>query len=249
MADESEAELQASSRDGAVSRVIGALTSPRATFESIARRPDWLLPLLLLMVVGFALIFSYGHQVGWRGFIEAQLRSSPRIAQLSPQQQEQAINRTTALAPVIAYADTTVGLVLLMMAIAGIFLAGFNIVFGTKIRFKQSFAVMAYGFLPRVVKGILAVIVIWVHPPEGINPQNIVMSNVGAFLSAGAAAWLRVLGSSIDVFTFWAMALLAIGFAAADSSKKVTVKSAFTLVFAFWLVFLLIVVGFTAVFS
>ena len=35
-------------------RIIGVLFSPDATFASIARRPDWVAPLVLILVVSFA---------------------------------------------------------------------------------------------------------------------------------------------------------------------------------------------------
>lgn len=246
MAEEIQAQ-ESSAWKSPMSRVIGAFLSPRVTFASIAKKPDWLLPLLLLMAVGVAVIFSFGHRVGWSQLIESRLAGNPRFAQLSAQRQERAIARAASLAPAAAYAETTVGGVVVLLIMAGIFLGAFNLVFGTNIRFKQSFSIATYGFLPHAVKGVLALVVVWVRPPEAADVQNLVMSNAGAFLSSGAEAWLRLLASSIDVFSFWTMGLLAIGFAAAGSPEKVRAKSAFALVFALWAIYLIVAVGFTAV--
>jgi hypothetical protein len=38
--------------DSGFGRLIGVLVSPGKTFESIARRPTWLVPLLVLVAVG-----------------------------------------------------------------------------------------------------------------------------------------------------------------------------------------------------
>ena len=35
-------------------RIIGVLFSPDSTFKSIARRPDWVVPLVLLLVISLA---------------------------------------------------------------------------------------------------------------------------------------------------------------------------------------------------
>lgn len=246
MADEIQAQ-ETAGRKSPMGRVLGAFLSPRATFASIAKKPDWLLPLLLIMAIALAVIFSFGHRVGWRQLIESRLENNSRFAQLSAQQQERAMARAAALAPVAAYAQSTVGVVVVLLIMAGIFLGAFNLVFGTNIRFKQSFSIATYGFLPHALKGLLALVVVWVRPPEGADVRNLVMSNAGVFLSSGAAPWLRLLASSIDVFSFWTMGLLAIGFAAAGSPEKVRGKSAFALVFALWAIYLIVAVGFTAV--
>lgn len=245
MTDETQ-EREIPERPAGASRVIGALISPRRTFASIVEKPGWLLPLVLLIVIGVATVFSFGRRVGWTAIVTRQLAGNSRFAQLTVQQQAQAIARATALAPTVAYAETTAGAVILMLVVAAIFLAAFNIVFSTKIRFSQSFSIMTYGFLPEGVKGILALVVVWARPPEGIDLQNLVMSNAGVFLSSSASPWLRLLASSFDVFSFWTMGLLAIGFAAAGASQKVSAKAALFLVVALWLVYLIVAVGLTA---
>jgi hypothetical protein len=57
-----------------------------------------------------------------------------------------------------------------------------------------------------------------------------------------------VLLSTFDVFTFWKIALMAFGFSAIEP-KKLSVGKAFTIIFALYFVWMLIVTGFTARFS
>jgi hypothetical protein len=235
--------------EGTGGRLVGALFSPRATFESVARKPSWLVPLLLLMAVSVTVVYSYSHRVGWRGFMEKQMAQNSRIAQMSPQQQKVLLERQVRLAPILGYAGSTVGTVVIVLVVAGLFLGAFNIVFGTTIRFKQSLGITTHAFLPGVVKGILGLVVIWAKPPEGIDLQNLVMSNAGAFLSANAANWMKALFTSFDLFAFWIMALLAVGYAAAGSSRKLKVGSALAVVVSLWLIWVLGIVGFTAMFS
>jgi hypothetical protein len=237
------------SRESGISRAIGAIMSPRRTFESIARRPTWLFPVLLVLVLNLVVVFSFSHHIGWRATIEKQLATSSNYAQLTPQQQQQAINRALRIAPIGGAVGATVGFVLILLAMALIFLGAFNIIFGTAIKFKQSFSICAFAFMPGVVRGLLALLIIWVHPPEGVSLQNLVMSNVGAFLPAGVPAWLQTLGTSLDVFTFWSMALLAVGFAAVGTAKKVRFGSALAVVVSLWIVYLLAMVGITAMFA
>jgi hypothetical protein len=237
------------SRESGISRAIGAIVSPRQTFESIARRPTWLFPVLLVIILNVVLLFSFSHRVGWRATIEKQMATSSRMAQLTPQQQQQAMARAERIAPIGAAAGATIGFVIILLAMSLIFLGAFNIIFGAGIRFKQSVSITAYAFMPGALRGLLGLLIVWVRPPEGVTLQNLVMSNVGAFLPTGVPAWLQALGSSLDIFTFWSMALLAVGFAAAGAARKVRFGSALAVIVSIWLVYLLGLVGVTAMFG
>jgi hypothetical protein len=235
--------------EGSAGRLVGALVHPQSTFASIAAKPSWLLPLILLIALNLALTFTYGRRVGWRGFMEKQYANNARLAELSPQQRAQAINRAVRIAPVAGYIGGTVGTIIILLAIAGLFLAAFNIIFGATIRFEASFGVVVHAFLPQALRGILGLVVVLTKPPEGMDLQNLVASNVGAFLPAGASQWLKVLAGSLDVFSFWTLALLAIGFSAASSPRKLSVGTALAVVLALWVVYLAGAVGFTALFA
>jgi hypothetical protein len=241
-----EQSINPPSREGSFSRVVGALVSPRKTFASIVQSPSWLLPVLLIIIVNLVLVSSFSHRIGWATLMEKQMANNSTFNQMTPVQQQQMLDRLTRYAPIGAYAGSTVGVVIILLITSLIFLLAFNIVFGTNIKFRQSFAISAFAFMPGVVKNLLALLVVWVRPPEGVSLQNMVMSNVGAFLPATVPPWLLTLGGLLDVFTFWSLALLAVGYAAAGSSRKVRFGSALAVVVAIWLVFVLGLVGITA---
>lgn len=234
-------------RETPFSRIVGALISPRQTFASIAQKPGWVAPILLILLVNVVLISSFTYRVGWRTTVERQLAKTPAYAQLTPLKQQQTVERLARLAPIGGYIGTTVGTILVLLCIALVLLGAYNIIFGTSIRFRQSFSITSYAFMPSVLRGLLAILIIWVRPPEGISLQNLVMSNVGAFLPSTVPLWLQTLGASLDVFAFWSMALLAIGYVRADQSRKLRFGSALAVVVAFWFVYLFVFVGFAAI--
>lgn len=245
MANE-ERNPEAAAEVGSFGRVVGAIVSPRPTFESIVRKPSWLLPLLLLVAINLGLIFSFTHRIGWRNIIEKQVANNSQFQQLSPAEQQQRIARGARLAPMVAYIVGTAGNVVIVLVIAAIFLGAFNIVFGSGIKFGQSLGITTHAFMPGILKGLIALAVVWVRPPEGVSVQNLVMSNVGAFLPAGVPLWLQTLGASLDLFAFWSIVLLALGYAAASLSRKVKFGSALAVVVSIWLVYVLGFVGFAA---
>ncbi len=231
---------------GAVSRAIGALISPRATFESIAERPSWAFPLVVTIVVGLLFVFSFSQRIGWRTVLEKQLETNSAFNSLSPQQQQQQIDRVVQFAPIAAYASSTVGSVIILLIVAALYLGVFNIVFGTGIKFKQAFGVSVHAYLPLAVKSLVGVLIVWVRPLEGVSLQKLVMSNVGAFLPSSSPAWLITFGSLLDIFIFWTLVLLGIGFAAA-SGKKLKVGAALTVICVVWFIFVIGIVGLTAI--
>jgi hypothetical protein len=232
-----------SAREGASGRLIGAVVSPEATFESIARRPGWLLPVLLLVVVNVAVAFSSIR----RGYVSAYI---PRELEeltpgLTPDQRQKAIAIHTREAPVGAYAYAIIGTPIGLLIVAAVFFGAFRIGFGAAITFAQSFSVTAYAAVPSIVRGFVALAFLWARPPTGASPLTVSMSNLGAYLPAHVPLWLTTLGIHIDAFTFWTMGLLATGFAAA-SAKRVPRRTAFVMVIVIWAVYVLANAGLAA---
>ncbi len=237
-------------RDNAFSRVVGAVVSPRETFQSVARKPGWVLPVLLLIVVNLIVGFSVIRTGALRAGMEKQMESNPAIAQmnaqLSPAQRQQNLDLRMRVAPVTTYAGAIVGTPIVLLIVAAVLLGAFNIVFGAGIRFGQSFAVSAYAAMPSLLGGLVSLVLLWVRPPGAVNLQSLSMSSLAAYLPHGAPLWLVSLGGHLDVFTFWTIGLLAVGYAAASSKKKVRFGSALAVVVVVWLIYVLGAVGLTA---
>jgi hypothetical protein len=89
---------------------------------------------------------------------------------------------------------------------------------------------------------------LYLKPPGTVDLENPVATNIAAVLPDGTAAWLLALCKSFDVFTFWILVLIAIGFAAA-SPKKLKGSKAFTIAFSVWAVWVVCRVGFAFIFS
>ena len=114
--------------------------------------------------------------------------------------------------------------------------------------FKTSLAIAAYASMTAWIKTPLFLLIVFLKPPGTIDVENPIATNLASFLSPDIAKWLYALCKQIDVFTIWTLVLLAIGFAASNRRKLTTGKS-MAIAFGVWAVFLLIVAGFTFVFS
>jgi hypothetical protein len=237
---------------GAVARVLGALFSPRATFEDIARKPGWLLPVLILIILNLAVIGVFSNHVGWRAFMEKQdlqsRRAQQQMAQMTPQQKERMIELQVKVAPIFGYVFGVIGVPIVFLIIGAIFMGIFNATASAALDFKTSFSIAAHAWMPFTLLSLLGILVMYLKPPDTVNIQNLVASNVGALLSKSAPVWLQTLCNALDIFSFWVIGLLALGYSLARP-KKLKMGTTLAWVIGVWLAFVLIRTGFAAMFT
>ena len=73
---------------GEISRIAGVFFEPGKTFADIARRPTWVVPMVLMIVVVLVLIALFAQHVGWERAVRHQFETNPRLMQLPADQRE-----------------------------------------------------------------------------------------------------------------------------------------------------------------
>ena len=67
---------------GEFSRITGVFFDPKKTFEDIAKRPTWIVPVVLIMIAALAVSMTMAQRIGWdrivRHGMEASSRAQPR---------------------------------------------------------------------------------------------------------------------------------------------------------------------------
>jgi Yip1 domain len=249
MASTSATPSQAPETDSnSLARIFGVLFSPKATFQSIVRRPTWLLPMLLLVVFAILVVGIFDKRGGWPAYFQRQDQSTSRFQQLSQQQQQQTLAAQIKYGPKAVYAEVVIAIPLAIVIVASILLAMFNLMHGTQIKFKTAFSIVSYAWVPGIISGILGIVILLLKDPATVDVQNIVAANGSAFISSDAARWKIALLSSFDIFTFWEMFLMAVGFGVA-APRKLSTGKAFASIFVIWLIWVAVKVGATAAFS
>jgi hypothetical protein len=233
---------------GEIGRMTGVLFSPKATFDDIVARPSWVVPLVFLCVMAIAVIAVFGQRVGWRGFMERQFDKNPRTANMPADQREQALNNAVKFAPPITYATVVIATFLVPVIVAAVMLGAFNLLAGTRLNFKVALAIVSFSWIPLAIHGLLSLILLFLKSPDTIDLEHLVGSNPGAYISSDSPRWMMALLTSFDVFSFWVMILMAIGFSAANP-KKISFGKGLTIVVAVWALWVLIHVGWVGAFS
>ena len=232
----------------AISRVFGVLFSPQKTFEDIVRKPGWVLPIVLLTILSIAVSFGLNQRMNWREFMSQQIEKSPQGAQLSTEQKEQRIEAGAKFAPISTYVFGTLGPLLIALIMALVMWGAYSLLGGASTNFSTAMAITAHAFMTGLISSPLFLLVIFLKAPGTIDLDNPVATNLAAFLPDDSAKWLVALLKSFDVFTFWTLILIAIGFAV-TSPKKLKGSKPYVVAFSVWAAYVVCRVGFAFAFS
>jgi hypothetical protein len=233
--------LDAGPKPNPFQRIIGVLFSPDATFASIARRPDWVVPLVLLLLVSLAAGIIMAPRVDFAAPAREAMEQNKNVPQ---EQIDKTVRISTSVGKVFTYLAPVLSLIGLLV-IAGVVLLAFRI-FGGEGDFKQAFSVTCYSSIPSIIKSVVTLLVIVLRSAKGemIHPQalaTIVRSNLGFLVDYKTHPVAFALLSSFDIFSIWFLALLIIGFSYVARVSKV--KSAVTIISLWLLVLLLKLIG------
>jgi len=229
-------------------RVFGVLFSPKSTFEDIVRKPSWLLPVILTTILSIGVSFAINQRMNWREFMSQQIEKSPRAAQLSADQKQQQIEAGAKFTPMFTYAIGVCGPILIVLIVGLIMWGAYSLLGGISTNFGTAFGITAHAFLTGLVSSPLFILILYLKPYGTADLENPVAANLAAVLPEDAAKWLFALCKSVDLFAFWTLALLAIGFAAVNPKKLKGAKS-FTVAFTVWAVYVACRVGWAFIFS
>jgi hypothetical protein len=231
-------------------RVVDAFTAPSKTFTDIKNgHRAWWLPFVIYVVLGYAFFFVVNTKIGMRQVVENQIHMSPkaeeRMQQLQPDQREGQMKISAAITQGVFLASP-VFIIMMGLVISAVMLGTINFGFGGKASFGSVLAVWMYAMMPSVIKSLLGIIVIYAGgAPESFNISNFAPTNLGAFLSpADTNPALYALATSIDVITIWTLVLVGIGTSLVAGVKR---SAGYIAAFGWWIVVVLIGVGYRAV--
>jgi Yip1 domain len=217
----------------AFGRIIGVLFSPKATFEDIARKPSWLLPVVISTLLGIAATVTMNKRMDWRDYISQQIEKNPQAANLSAEQKERQIEMGTKITTASVYAVGVLGSTLFALIVAAVMMLAYNLLVGAGASFAQSLAISAHTLMVGLVSTPVLLLILFLRPKGTTDPENPMATNLAAFLPEDSAKWLMVLCKSLDIFTIWMLILLAIGFAAVNPRKLKGSKS-YVVAFSVW---------------
>jgi hypothetical protein len=238
MATTSMSAPEAQPRIHPFGRIIGVFTSPKQTFASIAERPSWVAPLLLMIALATCVGALLNTKMNWGEYIRHKAEENPRFSQMSEEQKDQAVGGQVKFWASFSYGVGMVAVPISVLLFALIYWGSFDLFRGAGLRYGQAFAITTHAFLPTAISSILALIILPLKAYGDVDPENVVATSLKAYLPESAPKPLLALGGSLELFFIWCLVLVAIGFAAANP-KKIKVGASFGIVFGLWAVWVL----------
>lgn len=220
-------------------RIAGVLLTPGETFESIAKRPDIVVPLLVVLLVSLSTGIIVALNVDFAAMAREVMETQVESGDVPAEAADRSVRFMASFYKVLFFASPVLGLIMLL-AIAGVLHISFRL-FGGEGTFKQAFSVTLYSWMPFLIKGIIATAVLASRQTVGMAElQNPVRSNLAFLVDMKTQPIPFALLSSLDLFTIWTLILFTIGFAAVSRFSR---TKAAVIVVSLWLVTLLFKVG------
>jgi hypothetical protein len=228
-------------------RIINTFVAPGSTFADIRTNQSWWVPWLLISIASLSFVLVMAQKIGFEQIMRNEMAKNPsraeQLEKLPPEQRERQMELGAKVTSYFSYATPVFNL-LAALVLAGILLAIFNFGAGAEITYKQSLAIVMYGFLPFLISTLLGIVSLVVGvDPEGFNVRNPVASNPAYFMNPLEHKFVYGLLTAVDVFAIWCVILLGIGYSSVSKIKRST---AILIVLAAYLVFKVISAGVAA---
>ena len=225
-------------------RIAGVLFAPAETFRDIARKPDFIIPLLLILIVGYIATFVVLPKMDWDAMAAQQ---AEQMKKQRPNMTEADVERGSAMVKSFGTVAAWIGPLLQLiwyLIVAGVLLLAFRL-FGGEGTYGQAFSATLYAWMPMIIGAIVGTIVIALRPGmfDPNDAATLVKSSPAFLVDPKEQAALFAVLSSLDIFTIWTVILLIIGFS--KLSRSSIGKSA-GIVISLWVVIIVIKVGFAA---
>ena len=206
---------------GFFATLAGVYVAPGPTFAAIARRPAFWTPLLAFVAAGLLFNAVWLRNLDAREFARAEVEDSPFADQMSPEQRAEGIERQAGIFPFVAWLDPLVLRPLSLVVVALFYLFVFRFFYAAEVTFKQSLAVSGWSFLAAAAVTLpLTLLVLSLKEDWNVDPRTALQANLTLLLDkASVPRAVYSIAESIDLFSAWMLALLAIGYGAASGRR------------------------------
>ena len=213
-------------------RIVGVFFSPGDTFASIARKPDVLIPLTVFVIVSLVIGWTLAGHIDYAAVAREAMEQGQRGQNMPAEQMDRMVRIMGGFMKAASYAGPLLSIIGLAI-ISGVLLLAVRIM-GGEGDYKQAFSVTTYAWYPRLLKGILAFIVLFNRKSLSfVDLQNPIRSNLAFLFNPKTQTLAYAFLSSFDIFAIWYLIVLIIGFS--EVSKLSRAKTA-AIVIVLWLV-------------
>lgn len=220
--------------DNAFGRLAGVLVSPTATFQSIGRRPTWVVALVVMLLISFVAQFVV---VGKLDQTELREQTEQALEAQGQSIDDEALDSRLELQNKFMIGCVVVVLPIALVIMSLLFMVAMRMS-GGEVSFVQSLSTVLHAMVPLLVSSLLLLVVtIGRTTPIGVleSQHHPLASNLSAFAAEGTSPVLLTVMSSFDLFSIWVVVLLILGFTAVARVKRSTATLVTLVLWAVWI--------------
>ena len=220
-----------------LTKIVLIFTNPSKVFANLKLYPDWLLPILLIIVftIGSGLLLK---DLGIQAYKQKILDSE----QFTEEQKEQfleGVEKSGAFQSVMGVVGPVIFIFAAFAIATGVLYLTGNFVFGGTSTYKTMFSVYTWGSVVSVLEGLIKVPVALAK-----NSVNVYTSLAVFFDPAESGTTLFKLANAVDIFTLWRLFLWGLGI---SIIYKFSQGKAYGIVIFWYVVWTLISIGLSSV--
>lgn len=220
-------------------KLINIFTSPSKTFQELDRRPTWIAPLLILIV-----IVAISTQLTFPILMEAQLetfRNNPNIPPEQLEAIEAQIGDNINTQRYISLGGQIIVMPIVFLALAGIFFFMGAVILGGDSTYKKVLSVLTWASCISILATLVSTALIMAKGNMNVSLSPAIL------LSADAIGTkLHTFLSKFDFFTIWFLAVFATGF---GIIYRFSTAKAYTAVGILWAIWIALSVALSDVFK
>jgi hypothetical protein len=218
--------------DGRV--VLRTLTAPALGLAAAVERRRSLAAVVAATLAALAFASVAVPRVDYDAAAAAELARTPKQAEMTPHEREEAIATARKVAQIGDWAAAIAGPSLRALGLALALFIAFRVA-GTRPPFRESFAVAAHGILPIALAQLLSIPAALARAPiPADQAATLLPSSPAALLPASAPPPLAGALGALDVFSLWAIALVATGMARASGASRRRATIVVALLYVAW---------------
>jgi hypothetical protein len=208
---EEQSENQIAEQENALSfftKVGLVFTNPTRLFQSLRQRPEWILPVIVIIIISMISTFLISDLV-----MDSRIELLEMNDQLTDQQREMQIEGTkkffgsTTGKIVTATVFPIIGTFLVVLVVGVAFLFTGNVVLGGSSTFKHMLAVASWGYLVSIVESVIKIPLMLAKGSIHVYTSLAVLFDTSEFNTV-----LFKIADAFDVFVIWRVIVWAIGF-------------------------------------
>lgn len=183
-----------------LAKIAGVFLDPKRTFNSLNRKPDFIVPLIIVMLT--ATLFTLtAWPVIEQYAVEQQIERMTESG-ATPEQIEQAMK----IGHIVGVVSQPVWILLSSLVVAGVLLFAGNIVIGGESNYKKMLSVYCYSSLIGVIAYAVKLVLMLSK-----NTMEVYTSPAAMFPASANDTVIFKIAAIFDIFAIWQVVIIAIG--------------------------------------